>query len=402
MVSSNRRVPEVDLDRVDDKGPGPGPFYFWLILAVWPARDVFDGKSHPAWLAVGALLLCAALYVGVVWSSFTARVSLRTARWLLAALTVLIAVSAYGFGGRWFVLFPMLGVPCGVVVGHLVNRTGELAMVVVIGGVSCLAALVTWAAGASGGDIWSAFYGSGTAGVVTGVILRLATVVSVLKQTREELARTAVTEERLRFARDLHDLLGHTLSLMVVKAQAVRRLATRDPALAAEQAADIETVGRQALTEIRQAVTGYRGRGLAAELDGARTALTDAGISPIIRQEGPPLPPEGDALLGWVVREGITNVIRHSGARNCEIDVRHDGGTATVEIRDDGTGEPSAGPWGGPSTGHGLDGLAERMAAAEGTLDAAPRRGGGFRLQATLPIEPSTAARHQKTPDHAC
>jgi two-component system, NarL family, sensor histidine kinase DesK len=213
------------------------------------------------------------------------------------------------------------------------------------------------------------------------VFLQLVTVIRQLQQTRQELARAAVDEERLRFARDLHDLLGHSLSVMVVKAQAVRKLATRDPGLAAEQAADIEAVGRQALTEVREAVTGYRGRGLARELEAARTALADAGLAAVIRQDGQPLPAEVDALLGWVVREGVTNVIRHSGGHRCEIDVRRAQRAATVEIRDDDGGAPA-----GPSGGIGLRGLAERAAAAGGTLEAGPHAAGGYRLAARLPV----------------
>ncbi len=220
------------------------------------------------------------------------------------------------------------------------------------------------------------------AGVIVAVFFQLVAVIRQLQQTRQELALAAVDEERLRFARDLHDLLGHSLSVMVVKAQAVRKLATRDPGLAAEQAADIEAVGRQALTEVREAVTGYRGRGLSRELGAARTALADAGITAVIREDGQAIPAEADAMLGWVIREGVTNVIRHSGGRRCEIDVRHADGAATVEIRDDGSGDPAE-----PADGHGLRGLAERAAAAGGTLEAGPCASGGYRLAVRLPAK---------------
>jgi len=128
-------------------------------------------------------------------------------------------------------------------------------------------ALIAWTQHASGDDIWQVLYGTLLSGLIVALILRLIAVITELQETRLELARTAVDEERLRSARDLHDLLGHTLSVMVIKAQAVRKLATRDPVLGpdlaagiAVQAADIETVGRQALTEVRESVSGYRGR----------------------------------------------------------------------------------------------------------------------------------------------
>jgi two-component system sensor histidine kinase DesK len=212
-------------------------------------------------------------------------------------------------------------------------------------------------------------------------IRRMAGYIRELRATQAELARSAVEQERLRFSRDLHDLLGHTLSLVVVKAEVVRRLVPRDPEAAISQAADIETIGRNALAEVRQAVTGYRARTLAAELDGARTALSDAGIALTVREEGAPLPPEADALFGWAVREGVTNVIRHSRAGRCEIAVHQAGDQTTLEIRDDGVG-PS-----GSAAGNGLRGLSERLDAAGGSLRFAAGGTGGFLLTATLPAQ---------------
>jgi two-component system sensor histidine kinase DesK len=178
--------------------------------------------------------------------------------------------------------------------------------------------------------------------------------------------------------------------VIVVKAQVARKLVDRDPAQAQQQAADIEEIGRVALAEVRQAVAGYRGRGLTRELEAARAALADAGIITEVRQDGPPVPPGADALLGWVVREGVTNVIRHSGGRRCEIEVSNSGGTVTVTVRDDGGGV-AAGPSAVPSAvstagGHGLDGLRERLGADGGTLEAGPAPDGGFLLTATVPV----------------
>jgi two-component system sensor histidine kinase DesK len=249
----------------------------------------------------------------------------------------------------------------------------------VVGTLAVAGGLTTWLRGASPGDAFTVWYSTLISGFIVATILVLFSAVRELRETREELARTAVSEERLRFARDLHDLLGHTLSVMVIKAQAVRRLVDRDIAVAAEQAADIETIGRDALRQVRLAVSGYRGRGLAAEIDGARAALRDAGIELLVRQQGTPLPDEAGALLGWVVREGITNVIRHSGASNCEIavDARED--EAVLTIRDDGRG-------GAAAKGNGLHGLTERVCAAGGHLAAGPAEAGGYRLRVALPI----------------
>jgi len=364
-----------------ERGFHPAAFYPWLLVATGAALNVIQGKTHPAWAAGTGLAAFAVLYVAAVWLRFGA-CRQRAALVAVIGLGVLTVTMTAAFGGNMFALFPLLSITCGVVVPWT-ERQPPLPLLVVAG-VSCAGAVIAWARHAPGGDIWSVLYGSVLAGGIVAVMIQLVAVIRQLQQTRQELAHAAVDEERLRFARDLHDLLGHSLSVMVVKAQAVRKLAPRDPGLAAEQAADIEAVGRQALTEVREAVTGYRGRGLARELEAARTALADAGLTAVINQDGHPIPAEADALLGWVIREGVTNVIRHSGGHRCEIDVRHVGGAATVEIRDDGgpDSDPAARPLSG---GHGLRGLAERAAAAGGTLEAGPRAGGGYRLAVRLP-----------------
>ncbi|MBT2210988.1 MULTISPECIES: sensor histidine kinase [Actinomadura] len=370
-----------------------------MILLVWPLWDMAGGHAEPLWLACVALAAVAAVHVAIVLTAFDGRVPMRIPISLVVAQTGLTSVVAVGFKGGWYSLFPLLGLATGVVVGHASRqaRGPEASMLLGIGGVSAVCGLAGWVGGEDGTSILGNSYGTITAGLVTAVILRLFSAITLLRDAREELAEAAVTQERLRFSRDLHDLLGHTLSLMVVKAQAIRLVADRDPVLAAEQATDIETVGRRALGEVRQAVSGYRGRGLADELDAARTALCDAGVDATVLRDGPPLPAGPDALLGWAVREGVTNVIRHSGARRCEISVRNDGERVVLELKDDGVGPGGAVPdvngseYGayGVRGGHGLRGLTERMAVADGTVEAGPAPGGGFLLAVTVPVTPS-------------
>jgi two-component system sensor histidine kinase DesK len=204
------------------------------------------------------------------------------------------------------------------------------------------------------------------------------------------LAHRAVEKERLRFSRDLHDLLGHTLSVIVVKSEAARRLAPRDLTAALVQVTDIESVGRQALTEIREAVTGYREGSLATELDRARSALSAAGIDPVVQRSGPPLTPRTEALLGWVVREAVTNVVRHSDATRCEITLDGTREHVRLRIADNGTGAVPATPAFGIG-GTGLKGLTERLAVAGGSLEAGPGPGpgprAGFLVTAELPVD---------------
>ena len=210
----------------------------------------------------------------------------------------------------------------------------------------------------------------------------LISVNAELVEARDELARNAVAEERLRFARDLHDLLGHSLSLIALKSELAGRLAERDPARAREEMADVEAAARRALAEVRDAVSGYRQVSLAQALAEARSALSGAGITLRTPPPGEPLPAAVDAVLGWVVREATTNVLRHSGARQVTVGLSRDDDGVTLTVVDDGQG--SAG-----TAGDGLSGLAERVTALGGRLTAGPAEGRGFRLVAVLPTAPA-------------
>lgn len=206
-----------------------------------------------------------------------------------------------------------------------------------------------------------------------------------LSLAREQIARLAVGEERLRFARDLHDLLGHSLSVIALKSELAGRLIHRAPGLAAHEVEDIEKVARDALHEVREAVAGYRQPSLSAELAGAREAMTAAGIECRIDERHTSLPPAVESVLAWTVREGATNVIRHSQAKRCSIRVSQGETAASVEVVDDGRG-------GTPQPGSGLRGLGERVQERGGTLTAEPLPHEGFRLRVTLPLSQVTAA----------
>jgi two-component system sensor histidine kinase DesK len=199
-----------------------------------------------------------------------------------------------------------------------------------------------------------------------------------LQQAREELARLAVEEERTRFARDVHDVLGHTLTLIVAKQRLAARL-LNDPEAAAVELRDAETLTRDALREVREVAGGYRQPTLTSELAGARVALETAGIQAIVEKEVGMLTREVEATLAWTVREGVTNVVRHSGAKSCTIRIQGRDRAVTAEVIDDG------GALRGAGTGMGLAGLRERVEAQGGTLRWDSPGSGGFHLCAEVP-----------------
>ncbi|WP_329024812.1 MULTISPECIES: sensor histidine kinase [unclassified Streptomyces] len=370
--------------RREGRRPGPPSPYAllpWLLMGLGAFSNLFQGETPTPWIAGAGLLAFNSLYISVVFRGFAKEKRESPVTYvLLGALAAVTFALAIAYGGSWLLFFPLLSLAAGTVLRHRWLAAGLLGLAVA----AC--AVAVWRDD-SASPPWTLGYGTFISGAVTSAILRLAETVTELRSTRQELARAAVERERLRFSRDLHDLLGHTLSVIVVKSEAARRLAPRDMDAALTQVADIESVGRQALTEIREAVTGYREGSLATELDRARSALTAAGIEPVVRRSGPPLAPQTEALLGWVVREAVTNVVRHSTATRCVFEVSGTGERVRLTVTDDGRGRRE-GPAPTPGIGGtGLKGLTERLAAAGGSLVAGPGADSGFVVTAELPVE---------------
>ncbi|MFG1654501.1 sensor histidine kinase [Micromonospora sp. NPDC049275] len=352
----------------------------WLWLLLTPAAAIARGQVQPAAAATVGLVAFALFYLALVAvpvADLAVRPALHHAG--LAAFALLGVGLAVVYGGGpegWLVL--LMYVAAAGAVGFVRVAWGfgwvggSVAAVVAIG----------VGHGLPAGDTAQTALITVLAGTLTLAFSRTARLVEELRRTQRELARTAVQQERLRFARDLHDLLGHTLSLVVVKAEVVRRIAPTDPHQAAAEAADIERIGRTALSEVREAVTGYRERSFGRELDSVRTALADVGISVTVRETNHPLGVEADDAFGWALREGVTNVLRHSRASRCEIEVVADARESVLTIRDDGVG-------GRPQPGNGLRGLSERLEQAGGELHVAPVRGGGMLLTARVPHSPA-------------
>ena len=213
--------------------------------------------------------------------------------------------------------------------------------------------------------------------LATSAVRQLLAANNELALARQQLALAAVQEERTRFARDLHDVLGHSLTVLVAKLRLARRLPADE---AGAEVGDAEHLALGLLDEVRQAVEGYRGPTLDSQIAGARAALGAAGIAFDVSGTASPLAAESEHALALSVREAVTNVLRHSGASRCSLLIGRDEGMAWIEVRDNGRGGKAGAGWG-------LQGLRERADHLGGSASWESLTGGGFRIQVTVPAE---------------
>ena len=200
-----------------------------------------------------------------------------------------------------------------------------------------------------------------------------------LRVDNVRIERLATLGERERIARDLHDLLGHTLTGIVVRAQLIRKVAASDPARAAAEATDVEQLARDALTEVRAAVGGWRHHALDTEIDIARDVLTAAGVELFVHTDTKvSMSPAVEAAVALAVREAVTNVVRHAEARVCRIGIIEAGDDVRLTVADDGRGT-------GAPDGAGLSGMRERITALGGQVDR--RMDGGTTLSIRVPAQ---------------
>ncbi|MER7703479.1 sensor histidine kinase [Kitasatospora sp. NPDC097605] len=213
----------------------------------------------------------------------------------------------------------------------------------------------------------------------------LQSVVWELDAAREAQSRLAVAEERLRFSRDLHDVMGRNLTTIALKSELAVQLARRGRPEAADQMAEVQQIAQESQREVRDVVRGYRTADLHAEAIGARAVLRSADVACEIDLGEDPdrLPAPVQSVLGWVIREATTNVLRHSEAGRCAIRLRQEGGRAVLELENDGV---PAVPLPSQGSGTGLRGLRERLAAHDGELSLPEAAPGSFRLLASVPL----------------
>ncbi len=350
----------------------------WLAFFIYPLAAFLTDRFSTETRAYGLLLLLA---LGLIWAWFWTRIIAGPDRRFtvpaIVAATLILTVFTLRTPPQYGSLFLYPVIMAGAAFPW---RRGIAAVV----GLSVLAAAIELARGESVTTSTGQLLNDLLVGIAAVAGCLLVEANQRLSQAREHIARLAVGEERLRFARDLHDLLGHSLSVIALKSELAGRLIKKTPGLAAHEVEDIEKVARDALREVRDAVAGYRQPTLAAELAGAHEALSAAGIEYHADEDHAALPPAVEAVLAWAVREGVTNVMRHSQAQRCAIRITSKDGRATVEVVDNGRG-------GAPEAGSGLHGLRERVLERGGTLTAEPLPHEGFRLRVTLPLAQASA-----------
>ena len=342
----------------------------YLLYVVGAIRQNAHGAA--AVLGYIGLAAFAAGWLLIVHVTFAPPARFWTLYAILAALMVLELPLAHAGG---FVLAVFLTIS---IVARLGARSFPVVALLALASLLVPPAIPSWntSIGTAFGDV--APVAIPVVALAIFALMRVLQNNSALAEARAELASLAAENERFRIARDLHDLLGHSLTTITVKAGLAARLGDADPARARQEIAEVETLARQTLTDMRAAVANYREVTLAGELATGRQLLRAAGIAADLPRAVDMVDPAHQELFGWVVREGLTNIVRHAHASSCAIRLTASG----VEITDDGVGGTALAP--GARAGNGLSGLRERVAAAGGVIDAGPLQPRGWRLRVRL------------------
>jgi two-component system sensor histidine kinase DesK len=407
--------------RSGPSGPGRFDFYhrasMYALLAAGPVLALIlarDGQQVRI-PGMAVFLLLSVVQAGVCVALLRASLSRylaggpRPSRWLVATAIALTGAGVLA-GAAAFPAFtrpPVGAFPVSMLVAMLFGGVLAVALTPLLSLPALLALVLVGAAAASAmsasiggagahgqalvGSSWVYAFVIGIAVLTCRASAWTLRIMRELDRSRTAHARLSVAEERLRFARDLHDVLGRNLSLIAVKSELAGQLARRGDANAAEQMLEVRRVAHDSLREMRAVVSGYRAADLGTELAGAQDVLRSAGVSCRIIGDAAGLPADVQEALGWVVREGTTNIIRHSDAAACTIglSVLDSPGTArtvTLSMDNDRVHTLDAG-----AEGHGLLGLGERLARLGGSITTGHPRSGHFRLEASLPARSAAA-----------
>ncbi len=338
--------------------------YAWLVyLLPIPIEAYFDRQSPAAWAAtLAGLVAFLTLYFRAYWVGGRQQVAVIAGMVLLGAL--------FAPGNDAAISYFVYGACCVAWIEPPERAYRNVGIYVVIVAALCAALHL---------PAYSIGYTLVLSTVLGSVGARSAErrrADAALRLAHAEIERIAKVAERERIARDLHDVLGHTLSVIVLKSELAAKLSEGDIVRAAHEIRDVEQIARETLGELRKAVAGYRSAGIDAEFTRARDVLEIAGLEVACESEKLPLTATQEGVLALAMREGVTNIIRHARARSCRLCLRRAGGSVRLEIADDGKGNAT-------SDGFGLAGMRERVEALGGTLvrDVA----NGTRLIVTLP-----------------
>jgi two-component system, NarL family, sensor histidine kinase DesK len=388
--------------------PGMGSAWRWAFAGIWlvyliaPVSDLFGHDNGVLWIAAG---LAIAIAFGVIYVLVLVNCDgrPRLARAGLVTISLLAFVACVVYGSAWTPLWIYVSAAVGMVLAAQPN--GRRVAVRGVLAVGACYVLCCWISHDGTENFLIVLLPVLLVGVAMIGFRMQIQLMRELAQARGTVAKLAANEERLRLARDMHDLTGQSLSTITLKSDLAAKRLSRLPDSAERDAAlgdlgDIGRVSRQTLHDIREAVSGYRRPTLAIEVITAGNALDAAGIgldddAELTLRSGT-FDPNAEAVLAWCLREAVTNVIRHSSARNCQIRLTQRDGELSLEVTDDGRGLPSqaVSESSRPSLGEqvlhgaGLRGMSERLSTVGGRLSlGSADHGRGFRLTATVPVD---------------
>lgn len=340
--------------------------YFWLGYLALFIVPFFFGTFH--WreivVSIAAVLVFLPLYFRAWWVD-----GKQLWCYALAITAIGVSTSPINYGASVFFIYS------AAFAGGLGVRQGLMLIAS-----NALIATATSIAFKLGLSSWPSVFLPVVIGLPTIYFAEIARTRQCLVRSQQEVEHLTKIAERERIARDMHDILGHTLSVIALKSELARKLIGRDANAAAEEIRIVEKTARDALRQVREVITGYRSAGLVFELDSARKVLNDAGVSLLSEGELFQFPPAIENVLSLAIREAVTNIIRHAKAHHCHIRFVADANTLNCEISDDGIGYHSL------SMGNGLRGMSERLRALEGNLhlqDNAP----GLKLILSIPLD---------------